>query len=353
MLLLIPLAIFSQKLDPLLQRPWINDISDEEEKFYNRLSNIITKRKHFFLNNDIFGREYKIKWDGSIQFILNDLYRDSFPDYRQLDVHLSESEVLAENGNYVQSVRLLKGINLCNRLMIKNNISEKLKNYEASTKMLNSLLARFSHKEEKIAILTDPYGCFIPEKENTSEVLFVESEPYSFRFQIGKDFRYNFPESEDEISGKEADFSWKFLRLVKRNPQPADKKGSFEEELKKSAKDLLNPREERLIFFVGMTFHFSNLIYTKDNYYLLWDLRRGLTKNRIREIEFKRERIGNYYESTFKNVTESGEKKNIAVKEKYFLRKNKGLFFSLSFPVEKKSEADDEWNLFMKTLDVK
>ncbi len=345
--------LFSQTLDPLLQRPWTEEVTKEEEKFYNRLSNIITKRKHYFLKNDVFGREYKIKWNGKIQFILNDYYRDTFPDSSQLDVHLAEADALVENGNYIEPVRLLKGINLCNRLLIKNKIVDLPKNYEDSSKMLNSLFAKFSHKEDQIKTLTDPYGCFFEDKQKNENVLVIESEPFSYRFKIGTDFIYNFPDKEDDIFGKENDFSWKVFRMVKRNSLKTASKKTLEEELRISSDKLLNLREDKLIFFIGMTFHFTNLIYTKDNYYLLWDLRRGLSKNQMRQINFKREKVGSYYESTFRIVSESGISKTVGVKEKYYLRKNKGLFFALSYPYEKKNESDDEWNLILKSLDVK
>ncbi|MCK6380006.1 MAG: hypothetical protein L6Q54_01970 [Leptospiraceae bacterium] len=347
------MEIFSQQLDPLLQNSWIQEVSDEEEKFYNRLSTIINKTKSLFIKEDFFGREYKIKKNGTIAFQLNDFYRDVFPDFSQLDIHLSESEVLSENGNFIQGIRLLKGINLCNRSMIKNSITDKLRNYDSSTNLLNTMYKRFSHKENEIQILTDPYGCYITEKKELEKNLLIESEAFAFRFQIGKEFEYNFPDRIDDMSGKESDYEWKFFRLIKRDPKQKEKSSGFEEELKKSESFVKKIRDAKIIFFAGMTFHNTNLVYTKDNYYQLWDIRRGLTKNRIREIHFKREKVGNYYESNFYDVNEFGEKKNKIVKEKYYLRKNKGLFFSLSYPLEKKSEAEDEWNLFLKTLDVK
>ncbi|MCE9498932.1 MAG: hypothetical protein K8R21_00185 [Leptospira sp.] len=340
--------------DPLLRNPWIDDVIEEETRFYNRLVNLLSGKKHSFTRKDIFGRNYRLKHNGEIIFNLNDSYFEVMPDSSQLDIHFQEGKTLANNGNYIEAIRVLKGIALCNRIIEKESIKDKPSNYEPTTQLLNSLLNKHNHRMKEIDILTDPYGCSNQDSTSGKKQVTLESEAFSYRLNVDSVFTFLFPQNPESISGAESSYNWKITRLVFRTGGKRKyMEDDFENEYYKSRNNLLKPGSGKIIFVIGSTFHFSNMVFNKDNYFQLWDSRRGLSAQQMKRIQFKRVKKESYYSGSFVFTDETGKPNTILMNEKYFLRGNKGIFLFLSFPEKSKEYAENAWSRIIYSMNIR
>ena len=124
-------------------------------------------RPHSVNKIDLFGRNYKQKWNGEILFALDDSYREALPDASQLDVHIAEAKELIDKRKYFPAIRLLKGITLCQRLVDKDKKTPK---FEVQN-TLNRLLSENQDRKDELEILTEPYGCYAQNKKKKKKLL--------------------------------------------------------------------------------------------------------------------------------------------------------------------------------------
>ncbi len=321
--------------DPLLRDSWYEDQEKEEAVIYNKVMKYFRPNVHFVWKTDLHGRNYKFYKDGRVEFLVDRNFREVFPDVSELDVHLSEAKALAKHGEPYSAIRLLKGIGLCYRFQFGKLVPE---GYRTATEELNRLIKHMTHKKTNLDDLTDPYGCI---KEN---ILKIESDQFRFSLETTNDWKHLFPELETPESGTEGDHIWKVRRFYQSDGLEEKKsKEEWERMYRSQAEKFLNYKPDRILFTIGLSYHPVAAIYTSKNYFQLWDLKRGINPRTIRETNFRRKREDDSYTTRFEIFHRDGRKVPMIVLEKYYLRENRGLLFSISGPEAQTDRIRQIW----------
>lgn len=364
-------SIFAQtqtttSIDPLLRGSWYADQEEKEAVLYNRVMKFFRSNAHFVWKTDLHGRNYRFYKDGRVEFIVDRDFKEVFPDVSELDVHRSEAKVLAEHGEPYSAIRLLKGIGLCYRFQFGKLVPE---GYGSATEELSRLMKHMAHKRGEVDDLTDPYGCT---KKN---ILKIESEPFRFSLETTDDWKHYFPEPETPESGTEGDHVWKVRRFYQTLPingqgqnttqttsettktELANKnESSPEPELERmyrsQSEKFLYYRPDRILFTIGLSYHPVAAVYTSKNYFQLWDLKRGINSRTILETNFRRKKEQDSYVSRFDSFHKDGRKVPLILLEKYYLRENRGLLFSISGPEKQMDRIRQIWSQLNRKLIV-
>ncbi len=295
-----------------------------------------TVRPHFTNKVDFFGRNYKLKWNGEIQFSLDDSYKEAIPDFEQLDVHIAEAKELVVKRKFIPAIRLLKGIALCQRMDSKNKKQIKP---EIQT-ILNKLISQNQDKKDELEILTEPYGCYA-ESAKKEKKLFIESKDFSFLYEIDSRFRYVFPKDLYRFARKEKEYNWKvsYFRILLSK---VENEKTLESEYIKYEKKILYESPSQIIFSIGQTSHNHNLTDT-SHYPDLWDSRRGLSNSVKRSSNFTRKEIfTGVYETSF-NLADESNIRSFAGFETYKFANSKGIAVFLTCPSEFQDECKSIW----------
>ncbi|EQA60839.1 LIC10775 family protein [Leptospira alexanderi] len=352
--------------DPLLRGAWYEDQEQKEAVLYNRVMRYFRPNPHFVWKTDLHGRNYRFYKDGRVEFLIDRDFREVFPDVSELDVHGSEAKALAEHREPYSAIRLLKGIGLCYRFQFGKLVPE---GYRSATEELSRLMKHMAHKRGEVDDLTDPYGC------TKNNILKIESDSFRFSLETTDDWKHYFPEPETPESGREEDHVWKIRRYYQSIPfkeqekereyttdetrkiEPGDKNGfSQKEEWEKiyrsQSEKFLYYRPDRILFTIGLTYHPIAAVYNSKNYFQLWDLKRGINPRTIREINFRRRKEEGYYVSRFDYFHKDGRKVPMIFLEKYYLRENRGLLFSVAGPEKQIDRIQQIWSQLNQKLIV-
>jgi hypothetical protein len=293
-------------------------------------------RPHSVNKIDLFGRNYKQKWNGEILFALDDSYREALPDASQLDVHIAEAKELVDKRKYFPAIRLLKGITLCQRLVDKDKKTPK---FEVQN-TLNRLLSENQDRKDELEILTEPYGCYAQNKKKEKK-LFIESKDFSYRYEIDERFRYVFPTELYRFARKEREYNWKVSYFRIFLPE-ATVEQTFESEYFRYDKEIFYEPPARIMFSIGQTFH-KHTLADNSHYPDIWDGRRGLSSAVKRASGFLRKEISSgIYETNF-NLSDETQTRNYAGFETYRFSKSTGLGVFLTCPTEVKEECARIW----------
>ncbi|EKO33207.1 LIC10775 family protein [Leptospira santarosai] len=349
-----------ETVDPLLRGAWYEDQEQKEAVLYNKVMRYFRRNSHFVWKTDLHGRNYRFYKDGRVEFLIDRDFREVFPDVSELDVHGSEAKALAEHGEPYSAIRLLKGIGLCYRFQFGKLVPE---GYRNATEELSRLMRHMAHKRGEVDDLTDPYGCT---KKN---ILKIESESFRFSLETTGEWKHYFPEPETPESGTEGDHVWKVRRYyqsigeqekntteTKKN-EPESKNGfSREEEWEKiyrsQSEKFLYYRPDRILFTIGLTYHPVAAVYNSKNYFQLWDLKRGINPRTVREMDFRRKKEENSYVSRFDYFHKDGRKVPMVFLEKYYLRENRGLLFTIAGPEKQIERIRQVWSQLNQKLIV-
>jgi len=295
-----------------------------------------TVRPHFTDKVDVFGRNYKLKWNGEIQFSLDDSYKEALPDIEQLDIHIAEANELVTKRKFFPAIRLLKGIALCQKIGYKNK-----KNLKPDIqKTLNRLISEHQDKRDELEILTEPYGCYALNEKKLKK-LFIESKDFSFLYEIDSRFRYVFPNDLYRFARKEQEYNWKvsYFRILLTQEK---KEETFESEYLRYEKKIFYEPPNQIIFSIGQTYHKYNITDT-FHYPDLWDSRRGLSNSIKRSSNFTRKEIfAGVYETGFNLANESNIRSYTGL-ETYKFANSKGLAIFLICPSEFQDECRSIW----------
>ncbi|MBP9885754.1 MAG: hypothetical protein KBF93_05640 [Leptospiraceae bacterium] len=295
-----------------------------------------TVRPHFIDKVDVFGRNYRLKWNGEIQFSLDDSYKEAIPDLEQLDVHIAEAKELVAKRKFFPAIRLLKGISLCQKIDSKNKKQIKP---EIQT-ILNKLISQNQDKKDELEILTEPYGCYA-ESAKKEKKLFIESKDFSFLYEIDYRFRYVFPNDLYRFARKEKEYNWKvsYFRILLNK---LENEKTLESEYIKYEKKIFYESPSQIIFSIGQTSHNHNLTDT-SHYPDLWDSRRGLSNSVKRSSNFTRKEIfTGVYETSF-NLADESKIRSYTGFETYKYANSKGLAVFLTCPSEFQDECKSIW----------
>ncbi|WP_245667232.1 LIC10775 family protein [Leptospira tipperaryensis] len=341
MFLLGNLSLFSQT-DSLLRGSWYEDQEKKEEVLYNRVMKLFRPNSHFVWKTDLHGRNYRFYKDGRVEFLIDRDYKEVFPDVSELDVHRSEAVALAEHGEPYSAIRLLKGIGLCYRIQFGKLVPE---GYQTATEELSRMTKHMAHKNKEVSDLTDPYGC---SKKN---ILKIESAPFRFSLETTADWKHYFPELESPESGVEEDHLWKVRRFYKTLPTDLNLE-EWEKVYQSQSQKFLQYKPDRILFTIGLSYHPVAAVYTSKNYFQLWDLKRGINPRTIKEMNFRRKKEEDAYVSRFNWIHPDGRQVPMVVLEKYYLRENRGLLFSVSGPEKQIDQVRQHWLQLNQKLTV-
>jgi hypothetical protein len=329
--------------DPLLQRPWIPTASAEEDQFYNKIQSKLRKGPSYVVKEDRWGRFFQLKANGSIEYLLDDGYFQKFPDQLLTNLAYSEALTLKKNGYWLESLHLLEGILLCERLNQKKRI-DVTQRIQLITQEKNLLLNKNLDKQKKILHLADPYGCY------TDDSLLIESSVYSYEISLPSDWNWMYFYDPEEISGINDDISYHYNYLtfsildgsnVKKNDEMLEKL-----QLAESGSKIL--KKEKIVFFIGVTTQ-KKPIFNHDNYFQFWDAKRGLNQRTNKENKFLRVKEEPGYKSIFIKQNQLGESTTFIVKEFYYWKNGKGILLALSYPNSVNKDMDAIWkNIIFK-----
>ena len=293
-------------------------------------------RPNFIQKKDVFGRNYKLKWNGEIQFYLDDSYRETLPDLEQLDIHIAEANELVAKRKFFPAIRLLKGIRLCQKIGFKD---KKIVKPDAQ-KTLNRLISEHQDKKEELEILTEPYGCYAL-NDRKEKKLFIESKDFSFKYEIDSRFSYVFPTDLYRFARKDREYNWKVSYFRILLPE-AEKEETFESEYIRYDKKIFYEPPSRIMFSIGQTYHHHTLPDI-SRYPEVWDGRRGLSNSVKRGSGFDRREISTgEYETNF-NLTNETQIRSYFGFETYTFSKNKGIGVFLTCPFEFQEECKLIW----------
>jgi hypothetical protein len=330
-------------LDPLLRRPWISDLSAEEERLYFRLQKSHQSKPSFVIKQDSWGRNYKLKINGEIEYLLDESYIQKFPTQGLEYLGFAEAESLYRENYFRESAHLLKGIGFCYRLRRKGT-----KPSDQETKanlLLQKILNQNLDKKEEWDKTIDPYGCYTDKRLN------LESEAFSYNLSLPGSWSWMY-ESEPEEKVRITDqFTLRFHRFAEErvNPKSSEDMGL---KLKLAEQGLLKMRQDKIVFFIGEVFQKQPLL-TADSFFQIWDIERGITKSFIREYQFRRKEKNPGYRSEFRFRNELGEEKRIVIREFYYWNGNQGIFLSFGFSSDQEERLEEEWKAILGSLKVR
>ncbi len=296
-----------------------------------------TIRPHFTDKVDLFGRNYKQKWNGEIIFSLDDSYREALPDSIQLDVHIAEARELVEKRKYFPAIRLLKGITFCQRLIYKDKRNPK---FEVQN-TLNRLLSENQDKREELEILTEPYGCYAPNQHGEKK-LFIESKDFAYFYEVDARFRYVFPTELYRFARMEREYNWKVSYFRILLPE-ATSEQTFESEYFRYERQIFYEPPSRIMLSIGQTYHFHTVSDT-SHYPDIWDGRRGLSNSVKKASGFLRKEISSGIYKTSFYLNDETQTRSYSGFETYKFKKNKGLGLFLTCPLEVQEECASIWS---------
>ncbi|MCC5815088.1 MAG: hypothetical protein JJT78_10050 [Leptospira sp.] len=340
-LLIFPFLIHSQD-DPLLRRPWISTAIEEEERSFNKVQSSLLSRPHFLVSKDRWGRSYKTMHDGKVEYLLDETYAQKFPDAKEPYLALAEAKTLMNNKHWIPAYHLLEGLLLCFRDKQNSFYSQSME-IEA-TKFKNEILSKNYDKKHILSIIADPYGCI--KDENAS----IESKAFLYKLNIPSDWNYEYvrdPEAVSDINDTYSARYQRFYKILDENPNT-----SFEDQYILSEQGLNKIRKRKLIFFIGSLYQKQN-VFNKNNFYKIWDFKRGLNNTTLREWKLKRKVLEPGYSMELQAIDERGKKISIIMREYYYWKRNRGIFISFSYPQEESDEMENTWKNIVSSIVVK
>lgn len=328
--------------DPLLQKPWIGDSVNEEERSFHQFLKTSKELNQGLLTKDRFGRNYKVNPSLKYQYILDDSYFLNYPVVEDGDLGLSELIALTKERREFDAIFLGKGLGLCKRLKQGNE-----PNWAREVNQItNSLVNKNRDRNEKLFNETDPYGCY---STQNGEIVRLNMESEDFRYQAVipvqlKSERLYGRLGRKGISGK---VIWKIMRFY----GPArDRELGYEENLTLQEQGLLGLPKKRIVFTLGASFDESPKAWQGKPYASLWDEIRALTFPTQREKGFQRIKNGDDYTSSWMETDQLGRTLEMRMKEKYFYKSPLGYFLSISYPVDQEEEATSHWDTIVSSF---
>lgn len=325
--------------DPLLRKSWIPESIDEEERSFNKIQSSLLSQPHFLIKKDSWGRNYKLLKDGSVEYLLDEDYRQKFPIQSEPYLSYLEALSLEREGHWMQAIHLLNGALLCSRLSKKGVIPKNLEHL--TNEVRNRIIQKNIDKKDEIDILTDPYGCY------TNEGLFLESEAFSYQVTLPKEWEYVYNNSIDEISSREEGYSNRTQRFVQVLPRELEE--TMEEKLSLAEVGKLYFSRRKIIFFIGSLYQKREL-FNSDNFYHIWDQNRGLNPTTMRKWNFTRKEKNPGYESSVLIMNDLGKSERFLIREYYFWKDDRGVFLSISFPESIAEDMESKWSILINSF---
>lgn len=338
----------SENHDPLLSGEWKQEIIQEEAIIYNKLIQNSNKSKNFTYKRDFKGRRYKQKWNGEIEFSIDDTYKETFPKSDFFELHIQEAEALNQNGHYVEAIRLLKGMKLCFKLQKERTHQDVIHGERNVSKLFNDLVTQTKDKLEQIQDLTEPFGCYF------SNNLYLASDTGGYLLQIPKEFKYVFPDvfhssvNEDKYLKTKINFFY-----IDKDDKPRYK-DEYKNVLFKYENRIFWKAKEQIKLLIGTTKHLTKIPIRQNDYYRIWDFKRGLFNSVKRNLYFSREYPKpNIFVSHYKQMNKNGNFTSYVSREYYRYQNNRGVAIFLIYPENFSDESLKYWQKIIVNIKIK
>lgn len=339
-------------VDPLLQKPWIPDAEEEENRSFHRFLSEFKNKQSTVKKKDAHGRNYLVSPSGLMRFLIDDEYYKEFPVEDEADIAAKELEALYAVRKEKEAVFLGKGIHLCYRLKLETEPGFFPNWLVRSNEITNKAANEWSDQTIPLDLVSEPFGCYVGKSKDQ---LVLESESFRYRIRFSSKLRYEgLFGNRLGIYGENRDSIYRMVRFVQflSNYLPAGQT-EWDEALKLQTSGKKKKNLPKIILSIGSSFDKTRPLRDSKNYYRFWDSMRSLTPTQIRKLGFKRTESKSEYLSEWTEVDEIGNTVEMEMKEYYLYNAPRGYFLSLSYPKREKETADLYWQTIRSSFEVK
>ncbi|PJZ82892.1 LIC10775 family protein [Leptospira meyeri] len=341
-------------VDPLLQKPWISDAEEEENRSFHRFLSEFKNKQGTVKKKDSLGRNYLVTPAGKIRFLIDDEYYKEFPVAEEADIAAKELEALYEVRKEKEAVFLGKGIHLCYRLKQEKEPGFFPSWLVRSNEITNRAANEWSDQTIPLDLVSDPYGCYVGESKKLEDLV-LESESFRYRIRFPSKLRYEGLYGDRlGIYGENRDSIYRMVRFVQflSNYLP-EGQTEWEEAFILQTSGKKNKNRPKIVLSIGSSFDKTRPLRDTKNYFRFWDSMRSLSPTQIRKLGFKRTENKSEYLSEWTEVDEIGNSVAMEMKEYYLYNAPRGYFLSLSYPKREKETAELYWQTIRSTFVVK
>ncbi len=308
------------------------------------LSNIYgddSKRFHQQGKLDDFGRKYFLKWNGEINFKVDNSYFAVFPIFKYIHLHNIEASELENSGKIFEAIALRKNLNVCLDLVG----SDEKPIYDSvvlnNNRSIGKIISNFQNRLKSREYLLDPNYCI------KDETVFINSSDYSFKGEIPKHYFQNKFSDLKVKHGSNLESSWKVIVFNETIESDEPKI-----ELENALEFWENMEKYKIKKNASITLAFSRHpldILSTDFLENYWDFKRGLTDNQKVVLQFTRRQTGIIKETEYIQRDEINTKAFYGY-EIYLYSKRTGVSIFYNFPKENKEKYDLVWEKFKDSL---
>ncbi|MEM7180089.1 MAG: hypothetical protein AAF518_04200 [Spirochaetota bacterium] len=315
---------------------WIKQMQMEEKLLYD--TTLASKKSQKWQKErDFDGRTYYRLGRRFFYNLREADYRQVFPKYSQLSLHLQEAKDLLQHKKYLRALRLYKGLKLCYSIQPFPYAKEIQLGIQKGMRAL-------SLRERDKLSYTEPYACRIG--KNTKNVLHLASGSYPFFLSLAGEWEYSFQEGKGTKYGEDRWSNWMFSKWRQKTTIPSRKAPFFWDGKKDKS-------SSPIVLAIGATRHkkFWDFSNTRA-YQSYWERKRGITPAYKRMYYTEKRLARQSYLLSFQQIDPAGEKQLFYTKEMYLHKKQYGLAIFLTYPQDKASEADVIWQKIEQTLEL-
>jgi hypothetical protein len=353
----VTLPFFAEEkliVDPLLEKPWIQDAREEEQRSYFRFLSSSHEVGKTELHQDSFGRNFHISPSMRIRYTIDNDYHREFPLLGDADLAIREMEALMREKRDKDALFLGKGIALCQRLHLRKEKKFAPSWAIEANALSNSIQSKYGDNPQEMSVATEPYGCYEGDSKELGD-LYIESE--TFRYIMKMPARLRYEGLFRKNAGRSFQIEKSSVRLVRfvefLSPVRPENWDDMEEAkiLQEAGLKIKSPR--KILFSIGSTFDELPSIRSPKDYFRFWDKERGINVKSMFEKSFTRIEEKGDYTSRFKMVDETGVVTYYLMKEYYFYKSPLGFFLSLSFPEEEREKGESYWKTIRSEFQVR
>ncbi|GBF48693.1 hypothetical protein LPTSP4_01930 [Leptospira ryugenii] len=348
------LASDSLIVDPLLEKPWIQENLEEERRSYHRFLKISSQIPKTEYRQDRFGRNYFILPSLKLQYSIDDSYKREFPLESDGDLALAEMKALIESRKDLEALFLGKGIGLCQRIHSKKEPGFFPPWSTEAYQLSSQLYSKYEDKIEELSFRTEPYGCY---EEDGGKIIALHLESETFRYSVAIPAELRYEGLFKKKPGKYRKWNRSHMRLVRfvefLQPDRDENWDELQEAMELQETGLTSKEPRKIILTIGSTFDEEPSVRTIDTYFRFWDRERGINTKSMFDRNFTRIPDGKDYLSRFKVVDELGKVSYYMMREYYYYNSPLGFMLSLSYPETEKALGDEYWQKIRKDFRVR
>jgi hypothetical protein len=306
------------------------------------------KREHFKILKDSYGREYKERWNGLIEFPIDQNYFRAVVNANDLRVAYAESIALADIKKIPESTFVLESILHCLREYPSSYNGEPKLFIQKANIQLNKTYSKYEDRLVEIQKFSDPYLC----KADSRGIYFIESREFGYKAQVPSIFNYLFIKDTDRFIGDNRTYTWKSSWFYIHYPGEKNEELDMEKELAYLSGNAPRPLSHKALLTFSNTKHILDSP-TEELIIKLWEDKRGMTDKWKKDFSFQRTKNEDWYRTSFSSLEKDGQTQTYIVFEKYILLNKREVSLFLSFPSDKEDFFQKEWKKILLSFSAK